>query len=519
MAKKLQVILAGYNVDVESLKDSNLPQTPETISAAYARISRDPASVTRLRKQARNDVKKARKSNESIVYGMSHHSVAEHSIFNFDILGISRRAIEELESFRIGSAYTEKSQRYITLDGDFIMPEEFSQIDQIKFTHLIKKQIDFYHSALPVLISYQFQTHPDLVEEAEKTRRKGKSDKNNQALNKLEGWAKEDARYALSMATEGQLGLSFNGRTLEHAIRKMRSSRLSEVRDLSNQLYNSAKDIAPSLIALADAKTFEEKFGFPLKDKFYQNSRNDTEKAVKKYLGEYFNQTGLSNHLPRLNNSLVNLVNGEEIDHKVLSALIFVNSDNSLTYSEAEASADYLKFNGLQEKFMKGVLKNLSEFDALPREFEHALLKWGLVVSASNFAQLKRHRMMTLSTQGYNPDLGYTIPESIKAVGLTDEFEEIVMDCNRLFDEFKPKYGESAEYILTNSNRRRVLVSANPREVYHISRMREDPHAQWDIRHMANEMLNQTKTRAPLTFMLACGKHEFDDIRNKVYGE
>ena len=127
----MQVILAGYNVDSQVLAeaaDAGIPReklTPEVLSAAYARISRNPAPVNELRREALGEVAKARKSNRKIIFGMGHHSVAEHAVFNFDIIGISRLAIEELEHFRLCS-FTEKSQRYITLDNDFVMPTELA---------------------------------------------------------------------------------------------------------------------------------------------------------------------------------------------------------------------------------------------------------------------------------------------------------------------------------------------------------------------------------------------------------
>ena len=91
----MEVILAGYNIDVqtiEMLKGSNgsVNPTPETISAAYARISRDPRSIPELRKNAIEEVDKARKSNERIIYDMGHSSIAEHVVFNIDIIGVSR---------------------------------------------------------------------------------------------------------------------------------------------------------------------------------------------------------------------------------------------------------------------------------------------------------------------------------------------------------------------------------------------------------------------------------------------
>ena len=52
----MRVILAGFNVDIEALqeyKNGKVILTPESISAAYARISRSPKSVDGLRKEAR----------------------------------------------------------------------------------------------------------------------------------------------------------------------------------------------------------------------------------------------------------------------------------------------------------------------------------------------------------------------------------------------------------------------------------------------------------------------------------
>lgn len=125
----MEVLLAGYNVDsavLEELKKTSPERndiTPETLSASYARISRDPRSVEELRAAARAEVEKARRSNRNIIFKMGHHSVAEHAVFNFDIIGISRLAVEELEKFRLCS-FTEKSQRYIKLENGFLLPEE-----------------------------------------------------------------------------------------------------------------------------------------------------------------------------------------------------------------------------------------------------------------------------------------------------------------------------------------------------------------------------------------------------------
>jgi flavin-dependent thymidylate synthase len=264
----MKVTIAGYNIDkslIEKLPDQNIA-TPETISAAYARISRDPRDVPELRAEARKQVEKTRKSNQAIVFGMGHHSVAEHAYFNFDILGISRLALEELEARRIGSAYTEKSQRYITLEGDFVTPTEFKKDDKETFKKLVEHQNNFYLQNLEKLTQYQYEVNPTLAEKARAASKKKVPNRMNSAKNTLEGWAKEDARYALSLATQAQLGLSFNARTLEHAIRTMRYSELAESRELSQKLFDTTKEIAPSLIILTDPDEFKKAFKTELQD-------------------------------------------------------------------------------------------------------------------------------------------------------------------------------------------------------------------------------------------------------------
>ena len=82
----MRIRLAGFNVDADELGraaghvDPHVTGapvfTPETISAAYARISRDPRAVDELRAAALQDVAKARASNEQIVFGYGHASVA-----------------------------------------------------------------------------------------------------------------------------------------------------------------------------------------------------------------------------------------------------------------------------------------------------------------------------------------------------------------------------------------------------------------------------------------------------------
>ncbi len=512
----MKVKLAGFNIDknlIDKLPEGTIA-TPETISAAYARISRDPRDVPELRTEAREQVKKARRSNKAIVFGMSHHSVAEHAYFNFDILQISRLALEELEARRIGAAYTEKSQRYITLQGDYVIPKEFKEEDAKKFRELVEFQNKFYLGNLDKLTKYQFESNPELAEQARISSNKGSSDKMNRAKNTLEGWAKEDARYALSLATQAQLGLSFNARTLEHAIRTMRYSNLTECRELSQKLFDVTKDIAPSLIILTDPDEFKKAFKTELQDDNFKFTRNNLKEYISTIIKDYYGE--LSEDLPKiLEEEYEKLIVSNNIDQNIATAIIHYNSKLPVEDAFRLASIILKDENGGKE-FFEEALKYISAFDSIPREFEFSGdLKFELVVSASNFAQLKRHRLMTLLAQDYDPTLGITIPASIKAIGKENDLREVCRRSEELYYEFLPKYGKAAEYCLTNAHKRRVLIAANPRELYHFSRLREDEHAQWDIKETAGRMMKLAKKAAPLSFMLSGGKDKFEKLKKE----
>ena len=69
----MKVYLAGYNVDTQVLEELQAKTgrrddvTPEVISAAYARISRDPKPINEIRQEARLEVERSRKDRKSVV--------------------------------------------------------------------------------------------------------------------------------------------------------------------------------------------------------------------------------------------------------------------------------------------------------------------------------------------------------------------------------------------------------------------------------------------------------------------
>jgi len=486
----MNILLAGYNIDYDLIRElkekSSVSQdlTPETISAAYARISRSPKTVDELRRDARTEVDKARKSNRNIVFDMGHSSVAEHAVFNIDVIGVSRFLVEEIEKFRL-CAYTEKSQRYVLFNKDFVIPEEIREAGFADaFVETVEMQNDFYHRLYGELRPYVFEKNKDLA-----------ADPANKSL--LEGWAKEDARYVIALATETQLGMTLNARNLELMLRRLAALPLAEARLYAEKLYAATKDIAPSLIRYTEATHYD------------RLTRQNLKTRAEKLLSA---KSGAKSNKGEADLTLVSAT--PKADLHMAATLLF--SASGLPYNTCLKQAAKLSPRDLKGLF-KTVLQNAQSYDAVLREFETVDLQFEMAVSASCFAQLKRHRMATVLTQDYDPELGVTVPPSVRAIGRQKEFLQVISKTSEIYRLIRQKNPAAAAYVLTNAHRKRVLMKLNAREMYHLSRLRSDAHAQWDIRLLSDRMLKQARKVMPLSLMMACGKDGFAALFGKTF--
>ena len=376
---KLRVKLAGFNVDADILRQleprGRRHLTPETLSAAYARISRSPLPVDQLRKKACLDVEKARRSNQKIIFDMGHHSVAEHAVFNFDIMGVSRLALEEIERFRLVS-YTEKSQRYVTLEGDLVLPREIADAALKKlFLETVQKQNRFYFKSFSHLNKRLQRQHRDMT-----------SSSAGQKL--VEGWAKEDARYILSLASSGQVGMTVNARNLEHMFRRLRLSPREEVRRARPKNCTPWSCPSPHRIILFPEPTAFDREAFSALDDHFAR-RPDRRGRRPAGRPEIVSFTG----------------ERRRRDPGVAPSASRGNLDFGRALDTVKKTSPARK-----KACCRNFFRKIQFFSAMPREFEMADITFQAVVSAANFAQLKRHRMATLLSGDYCPGTGQHLP-------------------------------------------------------------------------------------------------------------
>jgi len=460
----MKVRLVGTNVDLAALKGRleagdrvGFLATPEPIAAAYARISRSESSVDQLRAEAHTDVEKARRSNRNIVFEMGHASIAEHAVFNFDIEGVSRLAIEHLEHTRLAS-YTERSQRYVLLGQDYLLPEEVVEADNqvlTTFESCVRILFKGYEETYRRLLDWHLQQ----TEQPVKRRRR----------RELETAAREDARYLLPLATTGQLGMTINARSLENTVRRLKANTLHEVRDLGRLLEEEAIAVTPSLIRYTEPSILE--------------SCVNPDCCCADW-GGTVEAGGVR---------LVSVTpGGDELVGGMMCKLDVVDCAGATEESPVE-------------KYFRGAAPH----DRAPRCFEFVDLVFELVCSASCFAQLKRHRMASLLAGPYDPRLGVVVPPSIRDSGGETGFLKTTGEVANLSSGVGAAGEEVGDYLLTNAHCRRVLMKMNLRELYHFSRLRMDGHAQWEIRELAQKMCAAAADSLPLSAAFLGGKDQF----------
>lgn len=129
-------------------------------------------------------------------------------------------------------------------------------------------------------------------------------------------------------------------------------------------------------------------------------------------------------------------------------------------------------------------------------------------VSRALLAQLTRHRLASFSVQSQRyvsmkGGFPFIIPPSITALGP----EAVARFCTQMtlfsnwYDEWgKLIPGEDARFVLPNACETKLVMTMNARELRHFFSLRTCNRAQWEIRALADEMLELCRAEAPALF-------------------
>jgi thymidylate synthase (FAD) len=141
---------------------------------------------------------------------------------------------------------------------------------------------------------------------------------------------------------------------------------------------------------------------------------------------------------------------------------------------------------------------------------EHAVFTFSVEgVSRALTHQLVRHRIASFSQQSQRyvslKEPTYVIPETIAADPESKkaytEMMEKIWETYRKLNERIP--AEDARYVLPNGCTTNITITMNARELLHFFTLRTCNRAQWEIRSMADRMLEICKEISPIIFAKA----------------
>lgn len=166
--------------------------------------------------------------------------------------------------------------------------------------------------------------------------------------------------------------------------------------------------------------------------------------------------------------------------------------------------------DGLGIEDIRGYIGKLFEMGHMS-PFEHVSFTFAIEgVSRAFLAQLTRHRLASYSVRSQRycseGDFEYVIPQSIENLHtIRPQYKAMMDDIGRLYKRMVamgiPK--EDARMVLPNACATRLVVTMNARELLHFFALRCCSRAQWEIREVANKMLELCRGQAPGVFAKA----------------
>jgi thymidylate synthase ThyX len=458
--------------------------SPETIAVAFAKTSRSPESFREIA-SGLNDASSA-KFNERWVVGYGHASVAEHAVLHIAIENVSRLAVECIESNRLAS-YTEKSTRYQTWSlDDFTIPSELND-------HPLKAT---FARTCNLLFEVYAQCLIPVRKMVESGNPRGENEPVPAYDRRIRSAYVDSCRFLLPAASLANLGMTANARILEHAICKMLSHPLAEVREVGEEIKASALEEVPTLVKYATPLPYL----IETRAEFSKNLTGMHEESMVKS--------------PALISGWCQLIDFDpEGEKKILAAAMYRFGD--LPYSrtlEKVRSASPAELDRLSES----LLDHMSEHDVPLRELEYSTYTFDLILDQGGYAEFKRHRMMTQTPQMLTTRLGYEVPRLIVKAGIEKQYRNAMDLAARTYEELANWNPQVASYIVPNGFNRRVLFSMNLREAFAFCQLRSASNAHFSMRRVAHRVAEEIRHVHPfLSKFMHLTKDTWQDIEKQ----
>jgi thymidylate synthase ThyX len=422
---------------------------------AWADVGQDDLSLAK---------RKAKEFHEKWVVGYGHASVAEHAVAHLAVEDVSIVASKVLEDTRLAS-FTEKSTRYVVFDRDKFYREPRIMASPLAalYEDTCRLLLDTYARLMePVTAAIRTET----------PRGERQTDRAHDAACRAK--ACDVLRYLLPASTLTNIGMTINGRLLEHLITKLLSHPLTECHRIGTSLKAEAEQVIPTLIKYAGVSDYLRK------------TADAMESVARAHLSGVTPAEAPTVALVRF---------PADAEEQLVSAVLYGYAAHPLAQIE-----ECVRTLSTEEKarIVDEYLQRRGPHDSPLRALEHLTYTFDILVDFGAFRDIQRHRMITQTPQESTAIHGYSRPPEITRYGSSAAYDECMARATSAYETIARDFPREAQYVLPLAFRKRVLFTWNLREIHHFVQLRSGRQGHVSYREIAQQVWRELERVHPL---------------------
>ncbi len=439
---------------------------PETVAVTFAKTSRSPEPFDEI--AAGLTDQKSSKFHERWVVGYGHSSVAEHAILHIAIEDISIVAAKAVEENRL-SSFTEKSTRYQIYE-----PERYYHPPALMASPLGET----YREAMQKLMRNYIEGMEQTIAWHREHLPRRENEKDKAFAGRCRARSCDIMRFFLPAGTLTNLGWTVNARILEYGISKFLISPFAEIREMGEQIKQTAITHVPTLVKYANPNEYLSSCGI-------ERSKLPPGLPEERHVAE----DGVGSNEVRL------VDYDPDGENKIVAALAYRSADcgyeQLLSHIRGLSEAE-------KDELARQAIGSPRSFDPAPSALENTSYTFEITCDYGAWRDIQRHRMCTQLARELSPLLGYVEPEILAEVGLSERYRRMRELSAETYHRLQGEFPAEAVYSLLLGYRIRTLFHINLREAFHFARLRSAPQGHISYRRIAVQLWDQITQAHPL---------------------
>jgi thymidylate synthase ThyX len=450
---------------------------PEVAAVTFAKTSRIADSFDEIAKELSET--DSSRFHEKWVIGYGHSSVAEHAVLSVAIENVSILGAKIIEENRL-SSFTERSTRYQVMDPEsYYTPPVFA----------IGRPGEIYRESLASLYS----AYEELMPRADhfSLKKYARPEWREKGIGPT-GKACDMVRGLLPAAAKTNLGWTVNARSLRHALVKMASHPLAEMREIGAALETVCREKLPTLLKYTQASRYLDGWerrmaeaaapamGWGLGDGVESGESGRDTRRGGTGTDRRHDRRGGSGQPSREGVRLV--AHDPRGEKNVLAAILFRATGRP--YEDVCRRVSELGSDAVASLLTEAV-RGVGPHEAPIRELENTAYTFEVVCDFGAYRDIQRHRLSTQTQQVLGCDLGHAIPDDAREAGLAARMEEALENARGAHRELAAVDPIHAQYAVPLAFNKRFLMTMNLREAYHFVQLRSSVQGHESYRRVA----------------------------------